>query len=113
MNYIAIPGLKDKSSSYPIIARAWSAGVIIDAVVKQYRTTYDKINVKDRSTAVRLPRQIIMYLLSKNTNLSLKNIGDLFSRDHTTVIHAVKHIQDLIDVEPQFKNRIREIERNI
>lgn len=34
------------------------------------------------------PRHIAMYLLLKNTNLTLKGIGEIFNRDHTTVINA-------------------------
>ena len=42
------------------------------------------------------PRQLAMYLAKILTPLSLPDIGKAFGRDHTTVIHAVKTIEDLI-----------------
>ena len=49
-----------------------------------------------RSRSVARPRQIAMYLAKSITSRSLPEIGRKFGgRDHTTVIHAVKKIEDL------------------
>jgi len=42
-----------------------------------------------RSKHVAQPRQVAMYLCRRFMNASLPHIGELFGRDHTTVLHAV------------------------
>ena len=55
----------------------------------------DMVSVR-RSRVVARPRQIAMYLSKSCTEKSLPEIGRLFGgRDHTTVIHAVKKIEEL------------------
>ena len=49
-----------------------------------------------RSRVVSRPRQVAMFLAKTLTSKSLPEIGRRFGgRDHTTVIHAVKRIEDL------------------
>jgi chromosomal replication initiator protein len=51
-----------------------------------------------RSRQLALPRQIAMYLSKKLTTLSLPEIGKNFGgKNHTTVLHAVKKINELLD----------------
>ena len=51
-----------------------------------------------RARAVARPRQVAMYLAKQLTSRSLPEIGRKFGgRDHTTVIHAVKKIEELIE----------------
>ena len=51
---------------------------------------------KRRPANIALPRQIAMYLAKELTQKSLPEIGELFGgRDHTTVLHAVRKIEDL------------------
>jgi chromosomal replication initiator protein len=46
------------------------------------------------------PRQVAMYLAKQLTSRSLPEIGRKFGgRDHTTVIHAVKKIEELIELD--------------
>jgi chromosomal replication initiator protein len=52
---------------------------------------------KRRLAHIVLPRQIAMYLAKELTQKSLPEIGDAFGgRDHTTVLHAVRKIDELI-----------------
>ena len=54
-----------------------------------------------------LARQIIMYLSRDLTNLSLKKIGlELGKRDHSTVIHACKIVEEKIEKSPSFNKLI-------
>ena len=49
-----------------------------------------------RARAVARPRQVAMYLAKQLTTRSLPEIGRKFGgRDHTTVMHAVKRIEEL------------------
>ena len=67
-----------------------------------------------RSRLLARPRQIAMYLAKQYTTNSLPDIGRKFSnRDHTTVIHAVKKIEELIKKDNEIKQNIIEIKKRL
>ena len=67
-----------------------------------------------RSRSLARPRQIAMYLAKQHTTNSLPDIGRKFSnRDHTTVIHAVKKIDELIKKDNEIKQNVIEIKKKI
>lgn len=60
-----------------------------------------------RSVAIARPRQIAMYLAKKLTTKSLPEIGRKFGgKDHTTVMHAVKRIDELCKAEKEFADDV-------
>ncbi len=73
--------------------------------IKKTVAEYFKIRVADllskrRSRSITRPRQIAMALAKELTNHSLPEIGDAFGgRDHTTVLHAVRKINELRGTE--------------
>ena len=67
-----------------------------------------------RSRSLARPRQIAMYLAKQHTTNSLPDIGRKFSnRDHTTVIHAVKKIEELIKKDNEVKQNVMEIKKKL
>ena len=75
------------------------------------------LNIKEmlssrRSRSLARPRQIAMYLAKQHTTNSLPDIGRKFSnRDHTTVIHAVKKIDELIKKDSEIRQSVIEIRK--
>ncbi len=68
--------------------------------------------LKNKGTAE--ARQVAMYLIRKMTNLSLPDIGREFNRDHSTVIHAVRKVENaLTDSKNPLNDSIRDITANI
>ena len=73
--------------------------------------SYFNLNIQEmlsqrRSRSLARPRQIAMYLAKQHTTNSLPDIGRKFSnRDHTTVIHAVKKIDELIKKDNENKTK--------
>ena len=68
--------------------------------------------LKNKGTAE--ARQIAMYLVRKLTNLSLPDIGREFGRDHSTVIHAIRKVENaLADATSEVGANIRDITANI
>ena len=72
------------------------------------------LNSKKRNRNIARPRQIAMALAKELTNMSLPDIGDAFGgRDHTTVIHACRKIQELsqsdIKVSEDYNNLRRQL----
>ena len=77
------------------------------------------LNINDllsprRPRSLARPRQIAMYLAKQYTTNSLPDIGRKFSnRDHTTVIHAVKKIDELIKKDNEIKQSVIEIKKKL
>jgi len=70
---------------------------IMEAVTEYYGITNEDILSKKRNAKINLPRQIIMYLTRKYTNLSLSQIGkELGGKDHSTIIHGFEKIEKSI-----------------
>jgi len=65
-----------------------------------------------RAQSVARPRQVAMYLCKQLTQRSLPEIGRKFgNRDHTTVIHAVKKIEDLRTIDSSFDEDVELLHR--
>ena len=77
------------------------------------------LNINDllsprRPRSLARPRQIAMYLAKQYTTNSLPDIGRKFSnRDHTTVIHAVKKIDELIKKDNEIRQSVIEIKKKL
>jgi len=83
-------------------------------VAAQFEVSVEKIQSKTRMRNVVMARQLSMYLAKNYTNSSLKMIGDSFGgRDHSTVIHSLKAIQDMIDTDQLFKDRVNAIVKKV
>lgn len=69
-------------------------------VADYYRIRVVDLLSKKRTRAIARPRQIAMYLARELTQLSLPEIGVAFGdRDHTTVLHACKTIENLRNID--------------
>ena len=71
---------------------------IKEVVGAQFNVKFDDFSSKKRTKDIAYPRQIAMYLCKEMMDMSLSKIGEEFGdRDHTTVIHACKKIEEDID----------------
>lgn len=87
---------------------------VVDLVAKYFNLSPEKLLSPDRSRDVALPRQIAMYLLREDVNVSLPRIGEaLGGRDHTTVMHAIKTISDKIERDDQLRRRVNNIRQQL
>ena len=67
-----------------------------------------KSKVKKREIVI--PRQTAMYFCKRYTQLTLALIGENFGgRDHSTVIHALESVEDMMKTDANFKNSIDEL----
>jgi chromosomal replication initiator protein len=81
-------------------------------VAEYYKIKMADLLSKRRSRSVARPRQLAMALAKELTNHSLPEIGDAFGgRDHTTVLHACRKIEQLReeshDIKEDYSNLIR------
>jgi len=87
---------------------------IIDETAKYYMLTSDNIKGQSRTRDTALARQIAMFLIRKLTNLSLKDIGEIFEgRDHSTVLSSIRRVETNIMDSENFSKIIRDITSNI
>lgn len=87
---------------------------IKNLVAKHFDIPVDKLGAKTRLREVVMARQLSMYLAKTYTNSSLKVIGDSFGgRDHSTVIHSLKTIQDLMDTDNLFKDKVNQLVKKV
>jgi len=78
-----------------------------------YSVKEDSIYEKTRHKEVIRPRQIVMYILREDFNISYPSIGQkLGGRDHTTVIHSCEKVKNDIKVDPSLLEEIGQI-RNL
>lgn len=66
-----------------------------------------KMTCKQRDRELCFTRQCIFYMMRKYTKVSLASIGRLYGKDHSTVLHAEKVINNLIDTDRDIALKIR------
>lgn len=87
---------------------------IVEVVSQHYNLNPEDILSKKRPREISYPRQIVMYLCRKLTDLSLPQIGkSLGNRDHTTVIHGYEKISSDIKNDQMLKNTIETLAKKI
>jgi len=87
---------------------------IIKVVAEYFNVTVDDIVSKKRNSEYVEPRQVVMYLCNTMTHNSLTNIAKLLNKkDHTTIIHGIRKIEDELKVNEELKNKINIIKNII
>jgi len=87
---------------------------IIEIVANFYDIKISDLSDKTRKKEYVRPRQIAMYLLRKELNLSFPSIGEKFGkRDHTTAIHACKKIKKEVEENEALNEEIHQVKQLI
>jgi chromosomal replication initiator protein len=98
------------------LLRSNERAVTIEDIQKKVSERFN-VKVSDMSSSRRLrsvsrPRQVAMYLSKSLTQRSFSEIGKKFGgKDHTTVMHAVKKVEELISADIEFGEDIRLLKR--
>lgn len=87
---------------------------IIELVAKEWQTTVEALLGRDRSQKIAQPRQVAMYLLRKETDASLPQIGEVLGgRDHTTVMYAIEKIAGDIETKTDLRKRVVSVKQQL
>ncbi|MEM9325517.1 MAG: chromosomal replication initiator protein DnaA [Bacteroidota bacterium] len=79
-----------------------------------FKVDLEDLKAKTRKREIVIARQVAMYFSKDYTNHSLKSIGYHFGgRDHSTVIHAVQSVNDMIDTNAKFRYSIEELKKKL
>jgi len=83
---------------------------ILTQVGRYFRVDPGELCSARRSREVLVPRQVSMYLARRLTGLSLGAIGERFGgRDHSTVLHACRKIEEDIETDANLSRAVREL----
>jgi chromosomal replication initiator protein len=89
--------------------------ITVDTILKEvsahFSVSVSDIKSEKRVRSIMVPRQVAIYLSRKLTDLSLAGIGEKFSgKDHATIIHSVKKIENEIKLKKELKSVVEKIE---
>ena len=91
-----------------------SIETIQKVVSNHFNIKITDLKVKRKYKGFVLPRQVAMYLSRKLTHASLLEIGDKFGgKDHSTVLHSIKKVQEKMSQETSFKELIENLYNRI
>ena len=86
---------------------------IISRVASSWGVESGELISARRHQAVTVPRQVAMYLIKSELNLPYSNIGKLFRRNHSTVIHSVNKIAAEITSDLSLRKRIKQVHQEL
>ncbi len=87
-----------------------SISQIIDVITEHFNVRLSDLQGKRRSRSIAFPRQLCMYLARDLTRHSLEEIGGHFGgRDHTTVLHAYRNIDQLCDQDESIRGLVQQL----
>lgn len=80
---------------------------VLSAVAEEFDVTIEELISRSRVHSIALPRQVAMYLLREENDVSLPKIGDLLGgRDHTTVMYGCDKISELLETDKKLRRKI-------
>jgi chromosomal replication initiator protein len=108
VNRVAEHFREEAAASRPTVER------IARRVSRYFQVDARQLQSSRRYSKVLVPRQISMYLARQLTPLSLGEIGAYFGgRDHTTVLHACRKVEQALDRDPGLAGAVRQLEGDL
>ena len=94
--------------------RPVSSKQAVEKVAKYYNLATKDLQSKSRVSNIKNARQVAMYILSKELNLSTNKIAsEVGVKDHTTVMHGIKKIEKDLKLNFTLRDQIEEIKEKI
>ncbi|MCU0420794.1 MAG: chromosomal replication initiator protein DnaA [Cyclobacteriaceae bacterium] len=91
-----------------------SVDFIQKTVADFFKVELEAMKGKIKKREIVIPRQVAMYFCKRYTQLTLALIGSNFGgRDHSTVIHALESVEDMMKTDPNFKNSVEELTKKL
>lgn len=87
---------------------------VIKEVGKYYGVTMKEIKGQRRLKTLVLPRQVCMYLLRNMVEMGYQSIGEVLgNRDHSTVLHGVDKLENILKTNTKFSKELEQIKSNV
>lgn len=95
-------------------SREISIDYIQKTVCDYFDIQIDQLNSKTRKREIVQARQLSMYFAKKMTKASLASIGmHCGNKDHATVLHACRTVNNLVETDKQFKGYVEDLEKKL
>ncbi|MEK7169019.1 MAG: chromosomal replication initiator protein DnaA [Patescibacteria group bacterium] len=109
-----IQSLLSKADSFTDIKIKTNPEEVINKVARYYSLGKRQLLGESRQRPIVRPRQLLMYLLKVQLNLPLQEVGRLVGgRDHTTVMHAVEKMTQLLSTDVNIQGDMMGIKKNL
>lgn len=83
-------------------------------IADYFDVEFESLKAKVRKKEIVIARQVAMYFVKEYTNHSLKAIGSYFGgRDHSTVIHSIQAVNDMMDTDKSFKKAMKDLTKKL
>ena len=107
---LALAGLGSSGEAPPPL----DPGTIRDRVGKVWGVTGEALASSGRTRTLAVPRQVAMFLIREILDTPLKQIGRVFGgRDHSTVIHSIRRVEERLDCDDAFRARVDGLRREL
>ena len=93
--------------------KAYAPEYIIAKVADFYDITPDEVIGKGKTKNVANARQMSIFLTRKLTGLTLEQIGEVMNRDHSTVLHSIRKVEESLQNDPKLVDTVHDITANI
>ena len=93
--------------------KAYAPEFIIEKVADFYDISPDEVIGKGKTKNVANARQMSIYLTRKLTGLTLEQIGEVMNRDHSTVLHSIRKVEENLQNDPKLVDTVHDITANI
>ena len=100
-------------ASIPEEGQEYTVETILTAVCKHFNIKLKELKGISRAKAYSLPRQMAMYLIRRYTHLGFREIGLIFSKDHSTAVHAHQKIESELESNLELKRNIEAISEKL
>lgn len=84
--------------------------IIVAKVAETYGVPLEALYSANRSATTATARMLAMYLIRHLTHRSTVEVGEIFEREHSTVVHACKTIRGLMETDPRFRALVEGVE---
>lgn len=81
---------------------------VVALVINTYGVSLNDIRGKSRKQHIKVPRQVLAYLLS-HYGLTNEKAGYIINRDHATVNHSIKVVENVCDIDSKFNELIKNL----
>jgi chromosomal replication initiator protein len=83
-------------------------------VARRWEVKPEQLASKRRTKKLTVPRQVAMFLIKEILDTPLVAIGEVFGgRDHSTVIHSLKKVEEMMDDDMDFAARVDDARREL
>lgn len=82
---------------------------MLQVIFQRGYADWEQLKGRSRQREVNDIRQICMWIVRNGTSMSYQNIGLIFVRHHATVLHATKHVENMMQTDPLYRACVQSI----